>query len=145
MTYVAVWKGGKYIGGPHKGQHVFTLMALGRTRREARQRAIAQVSSERARRARRRLLVVRYGAALLLAHDMPAQISLYTEKLLAPPVTKPRGFLSRRNDGKYWHVEDKSAPKGQRRAHWGARGGATVFASAPRIPKNANWSWEPVP
>src|SRR5262245_12423470 len=83
MTYVAVWKGGRYLTGPQKGRRVFSFLAMASTRREARERAYAikhpggtltqnlrgqyYRDFRRWQQSRRKqILVVRYGTALLL-------------------------------------------------------------------------------
>ena len=149
MTYVAVWKGGKFHAGPRKGEYVFTFLALGRTRREAFNRAtLSPRMPARARRANRRnknVVVVRYGAALLLDEGMARAIGEYTAAQLGTGGATLVGFVARREDGRYWHAGALRKGKSRRaNGAWGLRDGATIYPSAPKVPKNANWAWQEV-
>jgi hypothetical protein len=110
--YVAVWKGGRFAAGKHKGERAYTFVAMGRTRAEARAQACRERNIEtiaalkyqfreagdpkRRRQAlawRRsriaKIVVVRYAAALTLVGVEPDAIAKYYARLLDVDRRKP--------------------------------------------------------
>lgn len=160
-VYVAVYQEGKLMSGPQRGCFSYSLLAVARTKLEARKIALSAkgitkdglvgLDGVRAegkrrnirqwRRARmRRIRIVRYSAALLLPGINPQDLLRYYAALMGvelPPAPRIGWILRRRRTGQYWDDQ---------RRRWGERSRATPFEARKPEYIPAAWSrrceWE---